>query len=240
MLKLYHFGPVANSLTPLLCLWEKQLAFDDGFLNSRRWEHHAPAFRDVNPQGTVPVLVHEEKIVTESTVINEYLDDVFPEVPLRPGDAWERAQMRIWTKYVDEYLCPALTMLGAHSATPFASGIDKAEMRVLLEHMTDAEVRRKWEIVSEQGYDETKLGEARDKLARVIQRMEAQLAANGKWIVGGCFSLADIKLYSMAPGVERLLPHLCNAQVSPNVIAWLRRIDARAAVQAMRAREYRC
>ena len=35
MLALYHFGPVANSLTPLLCLIEKGLDFDDRFLNSR-------------------------------------------------------------------------------------------------------------------------------------------------------------------------------------------------------------
>lgn len=238
MIKLYHFGPVANSVTPLLCLWEKGLVFEDCFLSSRRWQHHTPAFRAINPQGTVPVLVHGDRIVTESTVINEYLDEVFPEVPLRPADPWERAQMRIWTKYVDEYFCPALTMLGAHGATPFASSIDKAEMRALLDRMPNPEVRRKWEIVSDKGYDEVQLEAARDKLARVVERMEAQIAANGDWIVGDAFSLADIKLYSMAPGVERMLPHLCNAEVSPHLIAWLRRIDARPAVQRMRARDY--
>ena len=86
MLALYHFGPIANSLTPLLCLIEKGIDFDDCFLNSRLWEHHSPEFQAINPQGMVPVLVHDDRVVTESTVINEYLEDVFPDAPLRPAD----------------------------------------------------------------------------------------------------------------------------------------------------------
>ena len=34
MLALYHFGPVANSLTPLLCLVEKGLAFENRVLTA--------------------------------------------------------------------------------------------------------------------------------------------------------------------------------------------------------------
>lgn len=239
MLALYHFGPVANSLTPLLCLIEKGLDFDDRFLNSRRWEHHAPAFRAVNPQGTVPVLVHDERVVTESTVINEYLDDVFADVALRPADPFERAQMRVWTKWVDEYFCPALTVLGAHGATPYASSIDKTEMREILDRMPNLEVRRKWETVSDKGFSEQQLDDARAKLRRVIARMEAGLGDGRDWFVGDAYGLADIKLYSMAPGLERMLPDDCNAAATPALSAWLRRVEARPAVHAMRAREYK-
>ena len=238
MLELYHFGPVANSLTPLLCLIEKGLAFEDRFLNSRLWQHHAPEFRAINPQGTVPVLRHAGRVVVESTVINEYLDETFPEVPLRPADSWERSQMRVWTKFVDEYLCPALTVLGANNAAPFASSIDKVEMRAILERMPNSEIRRKWAIVSNGGYSPEQLDDARTRLGRAIERMEAQLAGNGDWFAGGAYSLADIKLFSMTPGVERIVPEVCNATVSPRVHAWLRRVEARPAVRAMFAREY--
>lgn len=238
MLALYHFGPVANSLTPLLCLIEKGLAFDDRFLSSRRWEHHTPEFQAINPNGTVPVLVHDDRVVVESTVINEYLDDVFPDVPLRPSDPWLRAQMRVWTKYVDEFFCPALTVLGAHGATPFASKIDKEEMRQILARMPNPEVRKKWETVSNTGYSDEQLADARGRLGRVVAKMEAQLASNGDWIVGDTYTLADIKFYSMAPGVERILPDVCNAEASPHMHAWLRRVEARPAVQDMCAREY--
>jgi glutathione S-transferase len=238
MLSLYHFGAVANSLTPLLCLIEKGLAFEDRFLRSRFWEHHTPEFHAVNPEGTVPVLIHDGRVVTESTVINEYLEDVFPAVPLRPADPWQRAQMRIWTKYVDEYLCPALTVLGAHNATPFASSIDKDEMREIIARMPNAEIRRKWETVSTTGFSDAQLADARSKLQRIVAKMEAQLARNGDWIIGDAYSLADIKLFSMCPGVERMLPESCNQDASPNLVAWLRRAEARPAVQAMRARAY--
>lgn len=49
----------------------------------------------INANGQVPVLVDDGAIITEPTVINEYLEDVFPQVRLRPGDPVARAQMRI-------------------------------------------------------------------------------------------------------------------------------------------------
>ena len=161
MLALYHFGPVANSLTPLLALLEKGLAFDNRVLDSRKWEHHDPAFRAINPDGIVPVLVHDGRVVRESTVINEYLEDVFPQPALRPANPWLRAEMRVLTKYVDEYFCPALTTIGAHGATPFASKIDKSEMAARLANMPNEEVRRKWATVSETGYSDEELADAR-------------------------------------------------------------------------------
>jgi glutathione S-transferase len=238
LLALYHFGPVANSLTPLLCLLEKGLAFDDRFLNSRKWEHHAPEFQAINPQAMVPVLLHDSHVVTESTVINEYLDDAFPDAPLRPVDPWLRAEMRVWTKYVDEVFCPALTVIGAQGARPYVASIDKDEMCTILARMPNAEVRRKWEIISGTGYGEAQLDEGRATLGHVAERIEAALAHGGEWILGADYSLADIKLFSMAPGLERVLPDVCNATATPHLHGWLRRMEARPAVAAMRSREY--
>ena len=233
MLALYHFGPVANSLTPLLCLLEKGLPFDNRVLDSRKWEHHDPAFRAINPNGVVPVLVHEGRTVRESTVINEYLEDVFPEVPLRPADPWLRAEMRVLTKYVDEYFCPALTTIGAHGATPFASKIDKAEMAARLANMPDEEVRRKWATVSETGYSDEELADARRKLGNCIARLEGILDGGRPWLLGEFYSLADIKWYSMAPALPRVMPEACNPDATPRIAAWLERMAARPAVLAL-------
>ena len=46
-------------------------------------------------------------MIVESTVINEYIDETFPDVALKPKSAVERAEMRLWTKAVDENLHPA-------------------------------------------------------------------------------------------------------------------------------------
>jgi len=233
VLELYHFGPVANSLTPLLCLLEKGLPFQNRLLNSRLWEHHSPEFQKLSPDGTVPILVHDGKVVRESTVINEYIDSVFPEVPLRPSDLWFRAEMRVLTKFVDEYFCPALTTIGAHQATPFASKIDKQEMAQILARMPNEEVRRKWETVSDSGYSEEQLADARRRLQVCVRRMESQLEHGGEWLLPGQYSLADIKWYSMMPGVPRLAPELCNEEVAPRTTAWLQRMKSRAAVEAL-------
>jgi len=233
MLALYHFGPVANSLTPLLCLLEKGLEFENRALDSRKWEHHGPAFRAINPEGVVPVLVHDGRVVRESTVINEYLEDVFPGVTLRPGDPWLRAEMRVLTKYVDEYFCPALTVIGAHGARPFASQIDKAEMAARLANMPNEEVRRKWAIVSESGYSDEALADARRRLGNCIARLDAILSDGGPWLLGEPYSLADIKWYSMAPALPRVMPDACNRDTTPAIAAWLARMAARPAVQAL-------
>lgn len=233
MLALYHFGPVANSLTPLLCLLEKGLDFETRLLDSRKWEHHDPAFRSINPEGMVPVLLHDGRVVRESTVINEYLEDVFPETPLRPADPWLRAEMRVLTKYVDEYFCPALTVIGAHGATPFASKIDKGEMAARLANMPNEEVRRKWATVSETGYSEDELADARRRLGNCIAKIEGLLDNRGPWLLGDGYSLADIKWYSMALALPRVMSDACNAVTTPAIIRWLERMGARLAVQAL-------
>ena len=234
MLTLYHFGPVANSLTPLLCLLEKGLPFENRRLNSRLWEHHDPEFQKLSPDGMVPILVHDGRVIRESTVINEYVDTVFPDPPLRPADPWLRAEMRVLTKYVDEYFCPALTIVGAHGATPFASKIDKAEMAHILARMPNDEVRQKWQTVSNTGYSEAALADAKRKLGNCIRRIEDQLSkTTGGWLLGESYSLADIKWYSMAPALPRVVPEICNDAISPRTTGWLAKMAGRPAVQAL-------
>jgi glutathione S-transferase len=52
-------------------------------------------FLDINPAGTVPALVHDGKPLNESSVINEYLEDVFPERAVFPADPYLKAQSRV-------------------------------------------------------------------------------------------------------------------------------------------------
>ena len=74
MLELYHAEPVANSMKVLLCLKEKGIEFTSHYVDLLRFEQHQPEFVAINPNGQVPVLVHDGATITESTVINEYLD----------------------------------------------------------------------------------------------------------------------------------------------------------------------
>ncbi len=58
----------------------------------------------LNPYGKVPVLVDGEVVVYESAVINEYLEEKFPQVPLMPKDLGQRARVRIWIDFCNSRL----------------------------------------------------------------------------------------------------------------------------------------
>ena len=58
-------------------------------------------FSTISKYGKVPALRHGENEVYESVIINEYLNDVFPEPALLPKDAGSRAIARIWIDYAN-------------------------------------------------------------------------------------------------------------------------------------------
>lgn len=63
-------------------------------------------FLEISPYGKVPVLRHGGAVVFESAVINEYLEEVFPERPLLPRDPVRRAHARIWIDFANVRFTP--------------------------------------------------------------------------------------------------------------------------------------
>lgn len=72
-------------------------------------------WNELSPYGKVPLLRHNGDIVYESRIINEYLEDTFPEPALLPANPMRRAKARIWIDFVDSYLMPPLHALIADS-----------------------------------------------------------------------------------------------------------------------------
>jgi glutathione S-transferase len=234
MLELYHAEPVANSMKVLICLKEKGIDFVSHYVNLLTFEQHEPEFVKMNPNGQVPVLVHDGKIITESTVINEYLDDVFPEISLRPADSFQRAKMRIWSKFIDEYFCPALSMIGWHvMVRRIAQSLDEGRLEEVLSKIPLSEQRDKWATVAGDSFTEDQLADSRRKLRVSIGKME-DILAGSDWLAGGDYSLADVNSYSMVAGVHRLCPEILNENDAPKSWDWLQRMEARPGVrQAM-------
>ncbi len=81
-----------------LVLAEKGLNFT---LNEIDLSDKPQRFLDVSPYGKVPVLVHGDRALYESSIINQYIDDIAPSPALTPDDPYLRAQMRIWIDYFD-------------------------------------------------------------------------------------------------------------------------------------------
>jgi glutathione S-transferase len=68
-------------------------------------------FQALSPFGKVPVLREGNFSLTESEVICEYIEDKYPDPPLLPRDAAERAQSRLISRITDLYLLPAIFAL---------------------------------------------------------------------------------------------------------------------------------
>jgi glutathione S-transferase len=61
-------------------------------------------FLEISPYGKVPVLKHGDNCVWESAIVNEYLEETFPDPPLLPTEPMQRAQARIWINFADTRL----------------------------------------------------------------------------------------------------------------------------------------
>lgn len=57
-------------------------------------EHRAAAYLAINPQGLVPALEHDGRVLTQSVAIIEWLEERYPTPPLLPLDLDDRAQVR--------------------------------------------------------------------------------------------------------------------------------------------------
>ncbi len=63
-------------------------------------------YLELSPTGKVPLLRHGDTLLWESTIINEYLEEVFPAARLMPHDPAERAWLRIWVDYANTQFLP--------------------------------------------------------------------------------------------------------------------------------------
>jgi glutathione S-transferase len=77
-----------------------------------------------NPYGKVPVLEDSAGVIYESAIIDEYLEEKFPQVQLMPSDLVLRAKARIWIDYFSTRLHAAASDI-THDRQP-----EKAQERM--------------------------------------------------------------------------------------------------------------
>lgn len=230
MLQLFHHGSSACAAKVRFALEEKRLEWRGQVVDIFRGEQFAPDFLALNPKGVVPVLVHDGFVIPESTVICEYVEDAFREHPIYPADARARAEVRSWTKAVDEELhpaCSALTYIVSHRHTILRNGTGTFE-EFLGKGATEglAARRLKWEWL-QHGIDAPGAAEKIRLYDRYLQKMEKTLQASD-WLVGDGFSMADI---AMTPYVNRVaalaMEGLWTRGRLPRVEDWFARVRSR-------------
>jgi glutathione S-transferase len=231
MLELYHAGLTQASVKVRLTLKEKGLDYKSHFLRLPAGDHLTPEYLAINPDGQVPALVHDGVVVTETTVINEYIDDAFPDPPLKPVSAVERAQMRRFGQIVDEHLFSAIATIGwSQGIGPILREQGLEEFEKQLARITLHSKREKWRKAY-YGFPPEELEVARSKISYCVERMERALAAHS-FLAGSTYSLADINVLSSVERIPRWAPELMDEKVSPRTFDWFQRMMARPTVQA--------
>jgi maleylacetoacetate isomerase len=92
--KLYDYFRSSAAYRVRIALNLKGLGYEHIPVNLLKGEEGETAYRELNPQGLVPTLVDEGKVLTQSLAICEYLEECYPEPSLLPGDASDRARIR--------------------------------------------------------------------------------------------------------------------------------------------------
>ena len=126
MLELYHANHSTCSQKVRLCMAEKGLNFKSHLIDLGAKGQLDPEYMKINPNGVVPSLVHDNLVIIDSSVICEYLDEVFPENPLTPDNAYDRARMRKWMRYIEEVPTAAVRFPSFNMAfLPRFDGLDE-------------------------------------------------------------------------------------------------------------------
>jgi glutathione S-transferase len=101
---LYDAVPSSNSDRVKIALHEKGLAYERVTLDLAKKEQKRPEFLKLNPYGKVPVINDNGQILFESCIINEYLNEQYPNPPLMPKDPYLRGRGRVLVDYALNYL----------------------------------------------------------------------------------------------------------------------------------------
>jgi glutathione S-transferase len=184
---------------------EKDLDIPMEEIDIRGGVNRQAEFLKVNPKGQSPALVTDSgEVITEITVICEYLEDLHPTPSLIGTTAEERGETRMWTRRIDLGICEP-----AANGFRYGEGLKMFESRMRC------------------------LPEASDGLKAVAQDNLAWLdeqMAGKTWVCGDRFSMADILLFAFVNFFGNVGQPL-NPDFK-NIGAWMERAKARPSAEA--------
>jgi glutathione S-transferase len=185
----------------------------------------------LNPNGVVPTLVHDGKVIIESSLILYYIDEAFPDPPLMPKTPAARHRVRLYNKLIDEYMHNACTIMTF--ATAFRPRFLKMTREQWLAEINKAPLKRRAEYkrsVIEHGLDSEFVIDALGQHRKMISWMADDLQ-RGPYLAGDTFSNADCAVIPYILRLE-LLKLGAMWQEEPGIVDWWNRVRARDSVKS--------
>jgi len=207
----------------------KQLPFTEKKLDLLEGDQMKPEYLKLNPNGVVPTLDHDGAVVIDSSVIVEYLDEMFPDpVNFTPRDPLKRATMRSLMRFIDEVPAAAVRVPTYNIAfLPRFAAMSEEEF---LAFANSKPLRREFMLaMGRTGFPQKDMDASLDKMSRTYTRMEESIdASGGPWLLGKDISLADI---SVMPAIVRMadLGLATMWDTRPKIARWYELIHAHPA-----------
>ena len=225
-LTLYHGAISTCSQKVRLALAEKNLAFDTVEIDVPAREHLTEAYLRLNPNGVVPTLVHDGQPIVDSSVICEYLDEVFPDPPLSPLDPVGRAGMRAWMRYTEEVPTAAIRVPSYNRVLVRDFGTDHAERLADLRERSPLR-RHFYADLTTHGFSEAQYARSLERLADCLARMDRALVDGRSFLLGRTVTITDLMLLPTLVRMEDI--GLADRWAGlPTVANWLARMTARS------------
>ena len=205
----------------------KGLPFEQVNLNLLAGDQLKPDYLKLNPNGVVPTLDHDGRIVIDSSAIMEYLDEVEPETRLTPEDPVKRAHMRALMHYIDEM--PAAAVRFPTFNLAFLPGFQKMSRENFVAMAESKPLRKEFMLTMGQtGFPKAEMDAALARLRRAWERMEAEIErSGGPWLLGKDITLADV---AVMPALVRMHDlGMADWQDLPRVVTWYDNIRAQPA-----------
>lgn len=223
-MELYHNNMSVCAQKVRLVVHEKRLNPVEHHMLIRNGDVHTPEYLLLNPKGVVPTLIDHGEAIIESTIICEYLEEAYPELPLLPKNPVERSKVRRWTLLPDA---------GLHNAASILSVVVAWREQMIAHGSEQMSNRPNYGDSNDQLKDSIELGLDYDRVPPTIRVFDDAIAKIAKalehgspWICGDMYTLADT---SMLPYVCRLddLNMSWFWDDRPAVGEWLERARAR-------------
>ncbi|MDE0110803.1 MAG: glutathione S-transferase family protein [Albidovulum sp.] len=229
---LYHHNSSVCAAKIRVALAEKSLPWE-GRLLKLDGDQFDPKYLSLNANAVVPTLLHNERVVTESNVILEYIEDEFPTPSLRPAESFARAEMRLLMGMLDG---GASGIHYAASVATYAIAYRHHLIRAAGSESRDAlgqEIRRRMNPKSRlwledavfQGLNSAVFRKSLLLIDRLFDEFERRLAVR-RWLAGDEYSLAEA---AFAPYMIRfqLLGLRFLIERRPALAEWFRRLENR-------------
>jgi len=210
-----------------IVLLEKGLEWTTRLVDLTRLEQKRPEYLALNPNGVVPTLVHGRRVLYESNVITEYLDEVFPGPRLYPADPWECAQAKMWQAFELAMAKEFRPLMYLRVIGPYDRMRPKDAVLADARRSTDDPGHLDWvsRVYDGTVASEEEAGHLAHLLDERLDRLERALDGHG-YLVADRFTIADLSVLprvAMYPLVQLPL----DPARHPNVLAWLERVGSR-------------